>query len=307
MAVPSSGELRLYADIGVELNVAQSDVSLRSMSDSAGFTSPDSMSEFYGYVDAIAPSVTTNAISNVGETTLRANGNVTSDGGGTITERGFYIGTNSASPTNNAKYTVSGTTGSYLVNVTGLSDNTTFYVWAFATNVAGTTYGSRVQATTIQTFVPTTRTLTNLRGDGSLNDEYGNLGTSSYLYRIYYINPITNSYVQTYSITVNSPSLNIPSLFNSWPTNAVNVYQISYQWQTVGSALGIGVRGGTRGYNSDAFFTNVSHSFYNVDTPVTGPISYSTPPASSRSIDLDAFADYHQFSYVQYQVLFNVA
>ena len=81
MAVPSSGELRLYADIGVELGVPQSDVSLGAMSDSAGFTAPDSMSEFYGYVDALPPSVTTNAISNVGETTLRANGNVTSDGG----------------------------------------------------------------------------------------------------------------------------------------------------------------------------------------------------------------------------------
>ena len=83
MAVPSSGELRLYADIGVELGVPQSDVSLGAMSDSAGFAAPDAMSEFYGYVDAVAPSVTTNAISNVGETSLRANGNVTADGGGT--------------------------------------------------------------------------------------------------------------------------------------------------------------------------------------------------------------------------------
>jgi len=49
MAVPSSGELRLYADIGTELGVAQSNVSLGAMSSTAGFTPPDAMSEFYGY------------------------------------------------------------------------------------------------------------------------------------------------------------------------------------------------------------------------------------------------------------------
>ena len=49
MAVPSSGQLREYADIGVELGVAQSNVSLRGMSAIAGFSTPDAMSEFYGY------------------------------------------------------------------------------------------------------------------------------------------------------------------------------------------------------------------------------------------------------------------
>ena len=49
MAVPSSGQLRLYADIGTELGVAQSNVSLGTMSNTAGFTDPDAMSEFYGY------------------------------------------------------------------------------------------------------------------------------------------------------------------------------------------------------------------------------------------------------------------
>lgn len=49
MAIPSSGPLSLYATIGVELGVTQSNVSLGSMSDSAGFTKPDNMSEFYGY------------------------------------------------------------------------------------------------------------------------------------------------------------------------------------------------------------------------------------------------------------------
>lgn len=48
MALPTSGQLSLE-DIATELQVSISDVSLRSMSSSAGFTTPDSVSEFYGY------------------------------------------------------------------------------------------------------------------------------------------------------------------------------------------------------------------------------------------------------------------
>ena len=194
MAVPCSGELRLYADIGVELGVPQSNVSLGSMSDSAGFAAPDAMSDFYGYVDAIAPSVTTNAINSIGTNSLRANGNVTSDGGGTITERGFYIGTNSASPTNNTKYTVGGTTGAYSYNLGGLSSGTTYYAWAFATNVVGTTYGSRVNAATIVPYVPNWYAA-NYEGaiaGVNLNPDSGGYETVN----VYYLNPSTGGYVQ---------------------------------------------------------------------------------------------------------------
>ena len=48
MALPSSGQLSLN-DIRVELGLAQSDVSLNSMSVTAGFSTPDAVSEFYGY------------------------------------------------------------------------------------------------------------------------------------------------------------------------------------------------------------------------------------------------------------------
>lgn len=58
MAVPSSGQLREYADIGVELGVAQTNVSLRGMSQTAGFSTPDAMSEFYGYSSSICNNVT---------------------------------------------------------------------------------------------------------------------------------------------------------------------------------------------------------------------------------------------------------
>jgi hypothetical protein len=48
MALPSSGPLSIN-DIRVELGQAQANSSLRSLSSLAGFSTPDAISEFYGY------------------------------------------------------------------------------------------------------------------------------------------------------------------------------------------------------------------------------------------------------------------
>lgn len=54
MALPTSGQLSL-SDIATELSVSLSNVSLRSMSSTAGFSQPDAVTEFYGYSAAPAP------------------------------------------------------------------------------------------------------------------------------------------------------------------------------------------------------------------------------------------------------------
>ncbi len=213
MAVPSSGALGLYSDIGVELGVPQSNVSLGAMSDSAGFSAPDAMSDFYGYVDAIAPSVTTNSISSVTGTTLTLNGNATSDGGSSITQRGFYFGTNSSSPTNNTKYTVSGTTGAYSLGRTGLSGSTTYYCWAFATNSIGTTYGSRTQATTSAVFTPaySIDMYNREAGWGYTPQSYGSGPNGTLTGLSSYIDPYTSSVVTFYSFSTSvSPTSSGP-------------------------------------------------------------------------------------------------
>ena len=48
MALPTSGLLK-FTDIATELGLSLSNLSLRSMSNTAGFSIPDSVSEFYGY------------------------------------------------------------------------------------------------------------------------------------------------------------------------------------------------------------------------------------------------------------------
>jgi hypothetical protein len=155
MAVTSSGEIKLNADVNIEINDSLgTDVSLSALSVGAGFSEPHALTEFYGYVDALAPSVTTNSATSVTATSITTNGDVTSDGGASITERGFYFGTDGTAATSNTKYTVTGTTGSFNRAFTGLTASTTYYFWAFATNSAGTTIASRVtQATSAaQTF-----------------------------------------------------------------------------------------------------------------------------------------------------------
>lgn len=48
MALPTSGLLK-FTDIATELGLSLSNLSLRSMSNTAGFSIPDAVSEFYGY------------------------------------------------------------------------------------------------------------------------------------------------------------------------------------------------------------------------------------------------------------------
>lgn len=195
MAVPSSGELELRGDIALEVygNATGTNISLGTMSDIAGFASPDAMTDFYGWQNATAPSATTNGITAVAETSFTANGNITSDGGASITERGFYVGTNSASPTNNTKYTVSGTTGVYSRSITGLGSSTTYYCWAYATNSAGTSYGGRVQATTVAAFVPTYAAA--YQAQGNFNTQQSGAYYMIHSVNLYYLNPNTGGLV----------------------------------------------------------------------------------------------------------------
>ena len=103
---------------------------------------------------AVAPTVTTTAISDVDKTTATGGGNVTADGGATVTARGICWST-SQNPTISGSHTTDGTgTGSFTSSMTGLAANTTYYVRAYATNSAGTAYGEEVSFTTLPDGIP---------------------------------------------------------------------------------------------------------------------------------------------------------
>ncbi len=97
------------------------------------------------------PTVSTTQPSQITETTAVAGGNVTSDGGASVTERGVVYSTNPNPAITNLSNTIrpcgSGT-GEFTYTMNGLQSGTTYYVRAYATNEVGTAYGEEVSFTT---------------------------------------------------------------------------------------------------------------------------------------------------------------
>lgn len=105
------------------------------------------------YAPAPPPAVlTTNVVTNIASTTVDAGGNITSDGGTAITERGIVYGMGNNPTTNNTKVLASTAgTGSFSVTMSGLTPATLYYVRAYAINGGGTStsYGPNVRVNTL--------------------------------------------------------------------------------------------------------------------------------------------------------------
>ena len=102
-------------------------------------------------IEGTLPNVSTNAVSSITSNSAVCGGNVTEAGNTPVTSRGVCWST-SPNPTINDNKTNNGTgtgTGSFTSNITGLTDNTTYYVRAYATNSKGTAYGEEKSFTTL--------------------------------------------------------------------------------------------------------------------------------------------------------------
>ena len=109
-------------------------------------------------MEIVVPTLTTTAVTSIALTTAVSGGNITSDGGATVSERGVCWAT-TASPTIAGSKTSDGTgTGTFTSNLTGLLPSTTYYVRSYATNTAGTAYGTEVTFTTNAIVIPTVTT-----------------------------------------------------------------------------------------------------------------------------------------------------
>lgn len=106
------------------------------------------------------PTVTTATQSSVSQTSAVLGGNVTANGGATVTERGIVWATTANPTTSNTKVVNGSGNGAFSATVNSLPIATTVYVRAFATNSAGTSYGSQISFTTLAVAVPTLTTAT---------------------------------------------------------------------------------------------------------------------------------------------------
>ncbi|MBL7737608.1 MAG: hypothetical protein JNK14_00185 [Chitinophagaceae bacterium] len=92
---------------------------------------------------------------NITQTTAESGGNITCDGGAAITARGVcWNTTGDPNITADLKTSDGSGIGFFYSNITGLNPNTTYYVKAYATNSAGTAYGSEKIFTTASALPP---------------------------------------------------------------------------------------------------------------------------------------------------------
>ena len=111
-----------------------------------------------------APTVTTQSASSVTATSATLNGNITATGGANPTVRGFAWGTNSslsdgdtATTTDTAGQPFSA--GSFTGSLSSLSGSTAYYFRPYATNSAGTSFGTIQTFTTLSTITVGDQTL----------------------------------------------------------------------------------------------------------------------------------------------------
>jgi hypothetical protein len=92
--------------------------------------------------------INTLSVSNLTTSSATVSGTIISDGGSSITARGFCWSTATNPTIENSKSTETGTLGNLSSAITGLSSGTTYYVRAYITNSSGTSYGNEVSFTT---------------------------------------------------------------------------------------------------------------------------------------------------------------
>lgn len=117
--------------------------------DISNFTRNGATSNWVHPGNAEAPILTTTAASSISYNTATFNGNIFSLGESALTVRGFQYSTSACFTTYSTVTEAVSATGVYNLSATGLTDLTTYYVRAFATNSNGATYGESQSFTTL--------------------------------------------------------------------------------------------------------------------------------------------------------------
>ena len=106
----------------------------------------------------VLPTVVTSAVTQITVSSAVMGGNVTNDGGATVTERGVVYSTSQnpdINDINNFICPCGSGTGEFTYTATTLKSNTTYYVRAYAKNEKGTAYGEQVSFTTAEAISET--------------------------------------------------------------------------------------------------------------------------------------------------------
>jgi uncharacterized protein (TIGR02145 family) len=190
-------------------------------------------------------SLTTASISLITQSSGKSGGNVTSDGGATITARGVCWGI-SSNPTTSDSKTIDGTgSGVFTSSITGLNPNTKYFVRAYATNSLGTSYGDEL---ILKTY---TGTVTDI--DGNIYNTV-TIGTQEWMVE----NLKTTKYADgTLILLVNSTS--------TW--DALPITSNAYCW-----------------FNDNIINKDSYGALYNWSAAMNGAISSTTKPSGVQGV-----------------------
>ncbi len=187
----------------------------------------------------VAPTVTTTVMSSIALTSAVSGGNVTADGGGTITARGVCWATTTAPTTASAKTSETAGIGSFVSTLTPLLAGTTYYVRAYATNSAGTSYGNEISFTTLSsaaaltTTIASTITQTSAVSGGTITSNGGAVITVSGICWSQTANPTTADSKTTDGSTSGTFSSSLTGL------SAGTTYHVrAYATNSIGTAYG---------------------------------------------------------------------
>jgi uncharacterized protein (TIGR02145 family) len=179
--------------------------------------------------DLTLPTLSTASTASLNTTSASSGGNVSSDGGIEVTARGVCWSTTTA-PTIADSKTVDGTgTSSFTSSITGLTAGTTYYVKAYATNSAGTAYGTQENFTTSLASITVTDIEGNIYNTVTIGTQLwmtSNLKTTKFN---------DNAAIPLVSDNTAWVALNAPGF--CWYNNDAITYKITYgalyNWYTV--------------------------------------------------------------------------
>jgi hypothetical protein len=201
---------------------------------------------------ATIPSLTTTVPTSVTSTTAITGGGITNFGGSNITTKGVCWST-SPSPTINltTKTNNGGGNSSFTSNISNLSPSTTYYVRSYATNVAGTAYGSELTFTTSQaslssvtTTSPTNVSSTSVVLGGNVTNSGGSTVTERGI-----------CYSTTQSPTVANTKSIVGSGVGTFSTTVSNLTPSTVYYVRAYSITSVGVS-----YGSQVTFTTTSNT-----------------------------------------------
>lgn len=100
------------------------------------------------------PILTTSPIANITQQNASSGGNITSDGGAAIIERGICWNIVGNPTVSDSKATIVGSVGTFSANTTQLKAQTTYHLRAYAINSVGVAYGNEVIFNTLDLSIP---------------------------------------------------------------------------------------------------------------------------------------------------------